>query len=169
MCIRDRAGTESLTCDLNFIVNSVTVSYTHLDVYKRQVFIPPFLLIFGHLIMKLNSVKYIFMLSGAVSYTHLDVYKRQVIPIISFFLLSLNLFLWKYVFILNFTCTLLTFPKYYINMRSMLQFGRQQWGDLVQWQKLNTTRLKPQKESINAASSSYPMLWEYVVMVVPYC
>ena len=70
---------------------SMTVSYTHLDVYKRQV----------HTLMDQldavgsqteyypnGTVKRLVLDSGKigqhnpVSYTHLDVYKRQVLPIL---------------------------------------------------------------------------------------
>ena len=52
------------------------VSYTHLDVYKRQPFLPvsdPFLTLTSlvRLVAKRKS-------PSPVSYTHLDVYKRQV-------------------------------------------------------------------------------------------
>ena len=61
----------------------VTVSYTHLDVYKRQAHI------FVHVIVQLVLVLYFahvavakyrveWITIHAVSYTHLDVYKRQV-------------------------------------------------------------------------------------------
>ena len=56
------------------------VSYTHLDVYKRQVYDIP---------MAINKATADFMLNSslmsdtydheAVSYTHLDVYKRQAL------------------------------------------------------------------------------------------
>ena len=49
----------------------VPVSYTHLDVYKRQIFISVFLNSF------VSFVILLFMYVNAVSYTHLDVYKRQ--------------------------------------------------------------------------------------------
>ena len=49
------------------------VSYTHLDVYKRQLFIIPVVLVLLLLAMRRRSVTL-----QPVSYTHLDVYKRQV-------------------------------------------------------------------------------------------
>ena len=70
------------------MVNSAPVSYTHLDVYKRQV---PFMLIgifipdkalallgadAGLIGLGRNYVRII-----PVSYTHLDVYKRQFVTI----------------------------------------------------------------------------------------
>ena len=58
-------------------VRNNPVSYTHLDVYKRQVPVPDKTLVFA-----IESVQSI--IRGAepqvpvpVSYTHLDVYKRQ--------------------------------------------------------------------------------------------
>ena len=61
--------------------NLIPVSYTHLDVYKRQV-IPKLMLYFSNICV--NSITYIFMCPFwlpdnklPVSYTHLDVYKRQ--------------------------------------------------------------------------------------------
>ena len=66
------------------MTNTVTVSYTHLDVYKRQVYCRT-----GRrsadAVQKLESLGYTNLrdLGGilswpyAVSYTHLDVYKRQ--------------------------------------------------------------------------------------------
>ena len=54
----------------------IPVSYTHLDVYKRQVEIVVlyvgFHAVFGHEAVILFG-------AIAVSYTHLDVYKRQVL------------------------------------------------------------------------------------------
>ena len=53
-----------------FRIGGRTVSYTHLDVYKRQVHI-----------MALgweSKVPALLEAAGPVSYTHLDVYKRQV-------------------------------------------------------------------------------------------
>ena len=57
----------------------MSVSYTHLDVYKRQV-----LLVSANLQMVMRSIRTRFVLSNGkrvslapVSYTHLDVYKRQ--------------------------------------------------------------------------------------------
>ena len=50
-------------------VHLMAVSYTHLDVYKRQV------LIKGVIIIDRVVVKFI----TPVSYTHLDVYKRQTL------------------------------------------------------------------------------------------
>ena len=50
-----------------------TVSYTHLDVYKRQ---PPYSLI-G--LCNNKSFFFNFINITFVSYTHLDVYKRQIV------------------------------------------------------------------------------------------
>ena len=49
-----------------------SVSYTHLDVYKRQTFIN--LRLLGNRKIKMSIITN----HIAVSYTHLDVYKRQV-------------------------------------------------------------------------------------------
>ena len=100
MCIRDRNTTvndqlfEGQTCDLT--ANRIErgqgdspVSYTHLDVYKRQSLVRIIvsallcgaaafactLLPVGNLI-RLGAA--VVVGAGAVSYTHLDVYKRQV-------------------------------------------------------------------------------------------
>ena len=72
---------------------SISVSYTHLDVYKRQVLARPMIrrcygsidadvLEAGVLYLRITAVSYPFLAmynAGAapVSYTHLDVYKRQ--------------------------------------------------------------------------------------------
>ena len=57
----------------------VPVSYTHLDVYKRQVVASCQSLIFPMNISVLDRcLKYVSVGSQSVSYTHLDVYKRQV-------------------------------------------------------------------------------------------
>ena len=48
------------------VINTDTVSYTHLDVYKRQV---P--------IQSRNTDEFSKLHTETVSYTHLDVYKRQ--------------------------------------------------------------------------------------------
>ena len=52
------------------------VSYTHLDVYKRQALYPPMTVA----VSKPRFPRYLasFMLLPPVSYTHLDVYKRQI-------------------------------------------------------------------------------------------
>ena len=47
-----------------YIKGVIAVSYTHLDVYKRQIW---YCIIFSGTVLCF----------GAVSYTHLDVYKRQ--------------------------------------------------------------------------------------------
>ena len=66
--------------------NAIPVSYTHLDVYKRQVpecrgeqakLVQPK----RHVDERIPKRRVVFAVSGvltAVSYTHLDVYKRQV-------------------------------------------------------------------------------------------
>ena len=75
-----------------FSLGSGTVSYTHLDVYKRQVMVRQFSgnVLDGHII-KAAAVQHFsrglspgkighaahFRIFVAVSYTHLDVYKRQ--------------------------------------------------------------------------------------------
>ena len=72
------------------------VSYTHLDVYKRQAYYIPMLLIptlalytlffldrgQSAPLYKYRYVIFVFpvVLFEPVSYTHLDVYKRQVLP-----------------------------------------------------------------------------------------
>ena len=56
----------------NIILVLSPVSYTHLDVYKRQV------LLQVRMILDLQLLEHIHVLVvRAVSYTHLDVYKRQ--------------------------------------------------------------------------------------------
>ena len=62
----------------------MAVSYTHLDVYKRQVKLGGYILIFSILAALLQDLLFktpilCALLLGitAVSYTHLDVYKRQ--------------------------------------------------------------------------------------------
>ena len=64
---------------------AVSVSYTHLDVYKRQVII---LYMFSTV---LAAVIAVFASMASVSYTHLDVYKRQEIV-----LAELSVFRHKY-------------------------------------------------------------------------
>ena len=70
-------------------VEVAPVSYTHLDVYKRQVFenqnnlmSETFRNVRTNLQFMLGNGKKVILVtstvSGAVSYTHLDVYKRQV-------------------------------------------------------------------------------------------
>ena len=63
-----------------FFLSFTTVSYTHLDVYKRQIFIP---FITQELFQTGAALYYgLNALSNnmiPVSYTHLDVYKRQPI------------------------------------------------------------------------------------------
>ena len=55
---------------------TLSVSYTHLDVYKRQKYNVPFHFIFKLLLLsETETERYI----DSVSYTHLDVYKRQII------------------------------------------------------------------------------------------
>ena len=55
------------------------VSYTHLDVYKRQGLDSPRLLTDGWIMAGIISIMPLSISLGAVSvsYTHLDVYKRQ--------------------------------------------------------------------------------------------
>ena len=66
---------------LNYARDMAPVSYTHLDVYKRQVTIP--YNIFEKMMNKELAVSAIetFNRHGAVSYTHLDVYKRQLLRV----------------------------------------------------------------------------------------
>ena len=99
MCIRDRTiGNPCLDVtdieqlaeiahahDIPLVVdNTTSVSYTHLDVYKRQgwdwlekfIHIP----VFHEEVERVTDRKSLVdikMTAGAVSYTHLDVYKRQ--------------------------------------------------------------------------------------------
>ena len=62
------------TLEKAWILNPyMPVSYTHLDVYKRQVLVAIVMLLFLHNIRN----AFIVMVSIPVSYTHLDVYKRQ--------------------------------------------------------------------------------------------
>ena len=63
-----------------------TVSYTHLDVYKRQPYTKNGLKKGTYFVSVKNSIKFTGV-DTPVSYTHLDVYKRQVmrhIPIFTF-------------------------------------------------------------------------------------
>ena len=57
------------------------VSYTHLDVYKRQTYTDGLKAVDMVLVQKLNdNNKYVIIarvVEASVSYTHLDVYKRQ--------------------------------------------------------------------------------------------
>ena len=55
------------------------VSYTHLDVYKRQVLVLSLALVGAVVVSRLAvpHLEELLAYSGAVSYTHLDVYKRQ--------------------------------------------------------------------------------------------
>ena len=65
------------TASAKILVEGVTkaVSYTHLDVYKRQVCI---LAIIPYIGLQIKAISDTFHLVTPVSYTHLDVYKRQV-------------------------------------------------------------------------------------------
>ena len=90
MCIRDRATDAlkfetSMSYDKRDIITPTTdvgagsVSYTHLDVYKRQDEDN----ISMNMWMKGAPERKVFsalspMTEGSVSYTHLDVYKRQI-------------------------------------------------------------------------------------------
>ena len=72
---------------------SITVSYTHLDVYKRQIILSISLLIapgaiavlltqrFHIALLLATGISVIVSMTGvwSVSYTHLDVYKRQTL------------------------------------------------------------------------------------------
>ena len=58
-----------------------TVSYTHLDVYKRQVYTPDMVLgpaRKGIKVTYCTDSRPLEHIVEAVSYTHLDVYKRQI-------------------------------------------------------------------------------------------
>ena len=61
--------------------NAVSVSYTHLDVYKRQAIHDGYgsdLIKTGRVVASIGSTAGVLFYSDiAVSYTHLDVYKRQ--------------------------------------------------------------------------------------------
>ena len=60
-------------------VRTLSVSYTHLDVYKRQVLWTVITRTSGHYTVE-RSFNMIYSHEvEAVSYTHLDVYKRQVL------------------------------------------------------------------------------------------
>ena len=79
---------QKATIEFEFLKDAV--SYTHLDVYKRQelsmlVGIAELELLFGqfkvqiqHIVGSGDAVGYLHGKDGPVSYTHLDVYKRQV-------------------------------------------------------------------------------------------
>ena len=57
------------------LVNLIAVSYTHLDVYKRQAATP----FIGRMVeSSLKEVDGGVIEAAPVSYTHLDVYKRQI-------------------------------------------------------------------------------------------
>ena len=91
MCIRDRPDTkftelEARVLDIALLLHMEPVSYTHLDVYKRQVVTRLSLrqgISFRPRSRKLEtqtvhlSVCLMRCPRTAVSYTHLDVYKRQ--------------------------------------------------------------------------------------------
>ena len=58
----------------------IAVSYTHLDVYKRQVLLRPgkaFIIFRRPLLAEIQKIDGLVDGIDAVSYTHLDVYKRQ--------------------------------------------------------------------------------------------
>ena len=69
------------------LLNIVAVSYTHLDVYKRQSYRLSVKEVFlgsaGGLVFVWGTawVTYRSYYAAAVSYTHLDVYKRQVVEL----------------------------------------------------------------------------------------
>ena len=78
----DRVGAPAISPDGRRIAFSVeTVSYTHLDVYKRQLLICRMLLGLVEpaldVFETLRALRHDPIVHGAVSYTHLDVYKRQ--------------------------------------------------------------------------------------------
>ena len=75
----------------DFATNVKPVSYTHLDVYKRQVFEynSEKVGIYKDKDGKIFAVKPI--CTHSVSYTHLDVYKRQITKTINFHFFSLTL------------------------------------------------------------------------------
>ena len=78
----------NLWININIILSEIPVSYTHLDVYKRQALtlnIPENVFIYV-LPRTALTVTYLFLITSGssssgtgipVSYTHLDVYKRQ--------------------------------------------------------------------------------------------
>ena len=64
------------------MTNPTAVSYTHLDVYKRQGYTYPWFPAYGGLCYDDKQQHWIYedenkSNQGSVSYTHLDVYKRQ--------------------------------------------------------------------------------------------
>ena len=59
--------------NLHFLLYAGAVSYTHLDVYKRQVQFTSYAVYVGEATAAVHSERCM-----SVSYTHLDVYKRQV-------------------------------------------------------------------------------------------
>ena len=68
----------------NRTVSRQAVSYTHLDVYKRQAYIPVALVLFHEkngfrrvVQLRTDMPSCVFIAFVPVSYTHLDVYKRQ--------------------------------------------------------------------------------------------
>ena len=72
------------------MISPRSVSYTHLDVYKRQVLNVMVYLLIVHVAVIVTSSAGIVVgislsqpVNVSVSYTHLDVYKRQVVNIVS--------------------------------------------------------------------------------------
>ena len=73
---------------VNKLNSTAPVSYTHLDVYKRQIILQAVLILLHiHRISSIASARSRSSADGvdypessrAVSYTHLDVYKRQLV------------------------------------------------------------------------------------------
>ena len=92
MCIRDRICPlhgPILTENLGFYIDKYNtwssyqpVSYTHLDVYKRQAFriderLDDYTVMFCNILRDADKVDIFRVNVDTVSYTHLDVYKRQ--------------------------------------------------------------------------------------------
>ena len=72
-------------CRSQQIRSMYPVSYTHLDVYKRQVAIFPMLAVYGYHAYNHyeNDQSMYIHRPDPVSYTHLDVYKRQMMESMS--------------------------------------------------------------------------------------
>ena len=85
--IRNRSLSASIISPVKRGIKAVTVSYTHLDVYKRQILVSRYIVRVCHaadsaftVLIAMNKFWDSFsphICRMAVSYTHLDVYKRQ--------------------------------------------------------------------------------------------
>ena len=62
---------------IHFLDNVIAVSYTHLDVYKRQSVSTPYATLPSGRVMDWTP-QMLPSVPRSVSYTHLDVYKRQI-------------------------------------------------------------------------------------------